>query len=51
MVPGDVLDEMWMGELAFAVIAEAHTTLTKTDGVFSGAHAVELFELGLVNAL
>lgn len=37
--------------LTFAVIAEAHPGLPKTNGVFSLADAIELLELCLVHAL
>lgn len=37
--------------LTFAVIAEAHPGLPKTNGVFSLADAIELLELCLFHAL
>jgi hypothetical protein len=40
-----------MGQHTFPVIAEGHFCLPKTDGVLSSGHAVELLQLGLVNAL
>lgn len=42
----------WEGRcLTFSVVAEAHLRLAKADGVFALANAIELLELGLVDAL
>ena len=38
-------------ELTFAVVAEAHLCLAEANGVLALAHAVELFEFFLINAL
>ena len=35
----------------FTVITEAHLGLTKANGVFAFAHAIELLELALVDTL
>ena len=35
----------------FAVVTEAHLGLAKTNGVLSGANAIELLELNLINIL
>lgn len=37
--------------LTFSIIAEAHLSLSKTNCVFPLTNAIELLELGLVNAL
>ena len=37
--------------LTFAVVAEAHLGLTKTDGVLAGANAIELLQLSLLHIL
>lgn len=38
-------------QLTFAVVAKGHLGLPKANGVFSGANAIELFELGLLDVL
>ncbi len=35
----------------FAVVAESHLGLAKTNGVLAGGNTVELFELSLLNIL
>lgn len=40
-----------MRGLTLSVVAEAHLGLAEADGVFALANAIELFELGLVDAL
>ena len=39
------------GELTLTVVAEGHLGLAETNGVLAGAHAIELFELGLLHIL
>ena len=39
------------GKLTFAVVAERHLRLSETNGVLALGDAIELLELGLVDAL
>lgn len=38
-------------KLTLTIVAEAHLGLAKTNGVLSGANAIELLELNLINIL
>lgn len=38
-------------DITFSIVAEAHLGLAKTNGIFALGDAIELLELGLVDAL